>query len=115
MNIERPRPLIIGMVLLVLESLANILAVFFPGPPAFIIWSSVVLGILGLIAVVGLWQRSRWALILAIVVLVLDVVTAAPGIFFAPNLGIQIAALVSVIAGVIAIALLLRPASRVTP
>jgi hypothetical protein len=113
MGTQRRRLLLIGIGLLVLESVANILAVFFPGPPPFIIWSGLVLGILGLLAVVGLWLRYQWALPLAIVVLVLDVVTAAPGTVLAPNVGIRsIAALLSAVLGIIAIVLLLLRASR---
>jgi len=115
-NTYRPRALTIGIALLTLISLVNIASVFIPaeeeGPPAVVIWGGVVLGLLGLGAAVGLWQRRRRALPLAGVVLVLGILTAAPGIPFAPNVGLRLAALIGVIVGVANLVLLLRPASR---
>ena len=116
MDPDRPRTLVLGIALLALISVVNLVSVFIPtdeeGPPAFIIWAGVVLGLLGLGAAVALWQRRRWALWLAVVVLVLSILSAAPGIPFAPSTGWRIAALVGVIVGVVNLWLLLRPDAR---
>ena len=116
MATDRPRSLTLGVALLVLLSLFSFVPFPIPegeeGPPAFIIWGSVVLGIVGLVAAVGLWQRRRWGWYLALAVLVLGILSAAPGIPFAPNLLLRLAAFVSVVVGVLAVVLLLRPASR---
>ena len=116
MDSDRPRALVLGIALLALVSVVNVVSVFIPtdeeGPPAVIIWAGVVLGILGLGAAVALWQRPRWALWLAAVVLVLSILSAAPGIPFAPTMGWRIAALVGVIVGAVNLWLLFRQDSR---
>ena len=116
MNTSRPTTLVIAIVLLVLYSLASFLPFPVPegeeGPPAVVIYGGYVLGILGLVAAFGLWQGKRWGLILALVVVVLGMLSAAPGIVFAPTAGLQIAATAGVVGGVIILVLLLLPSSR---
>jgi hypothetical protein len=86
---EPPRPLTITLaaVLLGLVSIASLI----PSPsleegvPAIVTYSSYVLGILGVAAAIGLWLRKRWGMWLAIVVSALNILSAAPGIVFAPT------------------------------
>ncbi len=91
MDTDRPHALVTGIALLALSSVANLVSVFLPtdeeGPPAFIIWAGVVLGLLGLGAAVALWQQRCWALWLAVMVLVHSILSPAPGIPFAPSTG----------------------------
>jgi len=75
MSPRRPLPLTAAAVLMALFSLMN-----FPGPwwylvpgaveatPMFVIYSGIVLGIVGLVAAVGLWMLKRWSFWLTIVV-----------------------------------------------
>ncbi|MFN8445360.1 MAG: hypothetical protein U0175_31515 [Caldilineaceae bacterium] len=42
------------------------------------------LSVMGLLAVYGVWHGHRWALLLTILVALLNVLAAMPGIFFAP-------------------------------
>jgi hypothetical protein len=116
MAVRRSAALTAGIVLLGLISLVNILLVLIPaeeeGPPAIIVWGGVVLGVAGLVAAVGLWQRRRWALWTAGVVLVLGILSAAPGIPFASDAGLRLAATAGAAFGVVNLVLLFRPASR---
>ena len=83
----RPLPVTVAVVLLVILSLANLLSPVLPseGVPTFVIYLGVVLGVLGLIGAGGLWMLKRWALWLTIVVSVLNILSAAPGLAFAPT------------------------------
>src|ERR687885_376160 len=86
----RPRPMTVTVaaVLMALIGLTNLLSPALPGAeavPAVVIYGGIVLGVVGLVAVVGLWLLRRWGLWLTIVVSVLNIVSAAPGIFFAPT------------------------------
>src|SRR5215216_8119708 len=83
----RPLPVTVAVILLALLSLTNLLSPLFPseGVPAFVIYLGVVLGVVGLIAAAGIWMLKRWALWLTIIVCVLNILSAAPGIAIAPN------------------------------
>jgi len=73
----RPLPVTVAAILLALFSLMN-----FPGPwwyavpgaaevtPMFVVYSGIVLGIVGIVAAVGLWMLKTWSLWLTIVVCV---------------------------------------------
>ena len=54
------------------------------GPPYFIIVVLFALSIVGLLATYGVWHNQRWAIVLTILVAALNVLTAMPGVFFAP-------------------------------
>jgi len=68
--------------LLALLSLPNLIFPLLPseGVPAFIIYSNVVWGVAGLVAAAGLWMLKRWSMWLTIVLCVLGILSAAPGI-----------------------------------
>lgn len=83
----RPLTVTVAAVLLALLSLVNLLSPLFPseGVPSFVIYLGVVLGIVGLIAAGGLWVLKGWSVWLTIIVCVLNILSAAPGIAFAPT------------------------------
>jgi hypothetical protein len=110
----RPLPVTVAAILLGLFSLANLLTPVFPmeGVPAFVIYLGVVLGVAGLVAAAGLWMLKRWALWLTIVVSVLNILSAAPGLAFAPNAGLRVAATVTVVGFALVILLVAMPNSR---
>src|SRR5215208_8494685 len=101
MSPRRPLPLTVAAVLMVLFSLMN-----FPGPwwylvpgaveatPMFVIYSSIVLGIVGLVAAVGLWMLKRWGLWLTIVVCVVNILLNVSGLFMVLSGGLKAAILV---------------------
>ncbi len=116
METRRPTALVIGIVLLVLLSLSNIATIAAPagedGIPLVVIWGSVVLGIAGLVAAVGLWQRRRWGMPAALVVLVLGLLSSLPGLIDAPSAGLWVAAAVTFVGSAVNIVLLLLPPAR---
>src|SRR5215210_7102145 len=54
------------------------------GPPAFILYSGYVVGVVGLVAAVGLWMLKPWSYWTTIVVCALNFLLGAPGVVFAP-------------------------------
>ena len=77
---SRPLPVTVAAILMALFSLMN-----FPGPwwcaipgameetPMFVTYAGIVLGIVGIVACVGLWMLKRWGLWLTIVVSVVNI------------------------------------------
>ena len=110
----RPLPITIAAVLMALFGLVNLFSPLFPseGIPAFVVYLGVVLGVVGLIAAAGLWMLKRWALWLTIVVSVLNILSAAPGIAFAPNVVLRAAATVTVVGFAVIVLLVVLPNSR---
>ena len=115
MRSRRPLPVAVAAVVLGLLSLQNLVGPLSPGSegtPAGVICSAVALGLAGLVAAAGLWLLKRWGIWLAVVVCVLNLLSAAPGIPFAPTAARRVAALVTVLVSALIIALVVLPTSR---
>ncbi len=113
----RPLPVTVAAILMALISLVGLPGPLLPGSeevPAVVIYGGVVLGVIGLVATVGLWMLKKWGFWLTIVVSVLNLLSAAPGVAFAPNAALQVAALVGVVVPALIIALVVLPTSRRT-
>src|SRR5215210_974862 len=112
---SRPMPIIVAAVLMVLISLLGLPGPLLPGSeevPAVVLYGGIVLGIVGLVAAVGLWMLRRWGIWLTIVVSVLNLLSAAPGVAFAPSAALQAAAAVGVAVPALIIVLVVLPSSR---
>ncbi len=112
---SRPLPVTIAAILMALVSLLGLPGPLLPGSeevPAVVIYGGIVLGIVGLVAAVGLWMLKKWGLWLSIVVSVLNLLSAAPGVVFGPNATLQAAAAVGVVVPALIIVLLVLPSSR---
>jgi hypothetical protein len=110
---QRPQTVIIAAILLALLSLANLLAPFIlPAEAGSIVYLIIGLGILGLVAAGGLWMLRRGALWLTIVVCVLNILAAAPGLVFAPDLTGRVLATIGVVGFALVIVLAVLPGSR---
>jgi uncharacterized membrane protein (DUF2068 family) len=111
---SRPQSVTIAAILLALLSVANLLSPVMPseGVPAFVIYLGVVLGVLGLIGAGGLWVLKRWALWLTIVVSVIHILSAAPGLAFAPTPTLRVLATIGVVGFAVVILLAVLPNSR---
>ena len=112
---SRPLQVAVASVLLGLLSLLNLVGPLLPGSegiPAGVIYLAVVLGVAGLVAAAGLWMLKRWGAWLAIAVCAINLVSAAPGIPFAPDAALQAAATATVLVSAIIIVLVVLPTSR---
>jgi uncharacterized membrane protein (DUF2068 family) len=106
----RPLPVTIAAVLLALLSLANLLSPLLL--PDGVVVVVVVLGVAGLIGAAGLWMLKRWSVWLTIIVCVLNILLAAPGLVFAPNPTLRTLAAVGVVGFALVILLALLPSAR---
>ena len=117
---SRPLSVTIATGLLVLLGLFGfpfVWTLLFPGveePPAFVIYSGLVIGILSLVVAVGLWLMKPWSLWATIVVCVLNVLSGVPGVILGPTAGIRVTCVVLVLAAVLAMVLVVLPTSRRT-
>jgi uncharacterized membrane protein (DUF2068 family) len=119
MSPRRALPVTVAAVLMALFSLMN-----FPGPwwylvpgaveatPMIVIYSGIVLGLVGLVATVGLWMLKRWGLWLTIVVCVVNILLNVFGLAVVPTVALQVAIVVQTIGFVLAIVLVVLPDSR---
>jgi hypothetical protein len=80
--------------------------------PTFIVILGVILGIAGIAAAIGLWQMRKWGMILTVILMVLNLLSAAPGVAFGQGVGIKILAAIGVIVPAAIIVLVLLPESR---
>lgn len=113
MNAQRPLPVTIAIMLLAVLSLGNFLTpMISEGAPASAIYLLVVLGVLGFVCAAGLWMLKRWALWFTIVVSILNILSAAPGLVFAPIPTARVLATIGVVGFALVILLVVLPNSR---
>src|SRR3982751_1471595 len=91
----RPMPVTVAAILLVLASLLNSpwpwLALL-PGAeeaPASVVYVGIVLGILGIVAAVGLWMLKNWSYWATIIVCVINILLNVLGVFMVPTAALQ--------------------------
>jgi hypothetical protein len=115
----RPVSVTVAAILLALLSLANVLFPLWAETaqpaeeiPPFIVYLTVGVGLVGLVGAAGLWMLRKWGIWLTMVVCVLNVLDAAPGVAFAPTAAWQAAATVTVVVYVLIIVLVVLPTSR---
>lgn len=70
------------------------------------------MGLLGLLAAYGLWNKKRWGMIVAILVSALNALSGVPGLFVQPNLPATIAASVGIAISLLIIVLTVLPSAR---
>jgi uncharacterized membrane protein YccC len=78
-------------------------------PPYFVLMLAVILGVVGIVAAYGCWKQMRWGVILTIIVNLLNGLSAAPGILFAPTTQFFVSASVTVALSIVIIVLCLWP------
>ncbi len=115
---SRPLPVTVAAILLVLVCLEDLpfpWLLLFPGveePPAFIIYSGIVLAIAGLVAAVGLWMLKKWSFWATIVICVLNFLLGAPGVVLAPTVAVRVNIAITEVVAVLIIVLVVLPSSR---
>ncbi len=113
MNAKRPLPVAIAVVLLALFSLLNFVSPLLPTDyPTIVLFLGGALGVVGLLAAAGLWQMRRWGLLLTIIVSVLNILLAAPGIFAEPHATGKLLEGVTTVGFALVIVLVMRSNSR---
>ena len=118
---SRPQAVTVAAIVLALLSVLNLLFPLWATTvqpeeeiPAVIVYLTIFVGVAGLVGAAGLWMLRKWGIWLAIVVCVLNILDAAPGIPFAPSGAWQVAATVTVVIYVLIIVLVVLPTSRRT-
>src|SRR5215210_1530930 len=109
---SRPLPVTVAAILQALFSLLSLPGPLVPGSegvPEVVLYGGIVLGVGGLVASAGLWMLKSWGLWLTIVVNVLGGLSAAPGVFAAPNGALQAAAIAFVVVSALVIVLVVLP------
>ena len=82
-------------------------------PPAFVLYSGIVVGTVGLVAAVGLWMMKPWSLWATIVVCVLNFLLGAPGVVMAPTAALKVAIAVTEVGfALIIVLVVVLPSSR---
>jgi hypothetical protein len=115
---SRPQAVTVAALLLVLLSLFNFpwpWLLLLPGeksPPAFVIYTGFVLGIVGLVVAVGLWMMKAWGYRATIGVCVLNLLSGAPGVFLGPTVRIRVLSTVLEVVALLIIVLVMRPSRR---
>jgi uncharacterized membrane protein (DUF2068 family) len=115
---SRPLPVTVAAILLVLLSLFDFpwpYELLFPGveaPPAFLNYLGYVVGIVGIVAAVGLWMLKPWSYWTTIVVCALNFLLGAPGVVFAPGATLKALIAVTEVVAILIIVLVVLPDSR---
>ena len=107
----RPPTVNIAVALCLLNILGSLATMAAPIPRP-IVYASVAPAVLGLAGAYGVWRLKRWGVVLSVMILVVTAVLAAPGIVFAPSVGLHAFAAVTVIVDLAAISLLVMRSSR---
>jgi hypothetical protein len=118
MNTKRPPAVTVAAILLALFSVLNLVSILIPafsnGIPAVVVYGGAVLGLVGLLAAYGLWSLKRWGVWIAVILSVLNILSAAPGLAFAPTSVLLVSAIVGIVGYALIILLVVLPVSRRT-
>ncbi len=112
----RPAPVIAATVLLALDALNNLSSIsgFLSGAPipAAIVATEVALGVVEIIAAVGLWGLHKWGAVLATVAAALTLLVSAMGVFGATSATGKGIAAIGVILSIAVIVSVALPTAR---
>src|SRR5918998_3444619 len=115
---RRPLPVTVAAILLVLLSLFNFpwpYELLLPGaeePPDALLFSGYVVGVVGLVAAIGLWMLKPWSYWTTIVVCALNFLLGAPGVVLAPGVALKALIAVLEVVAILIIVFVVLPDSR---
>ena len=115
---SRPPTVSVAAILLVLLNLFNFpwpWILLFPWaqpPPAIVIYTALVLGIVGLVVAAGLGMMKAWSFWATIIVCVLNLLAGAPGVVVGATVGVRVLNAVLEVVALLIIVLVMLPASR---
>jgi len=114
MKTKRPLTVTIAAIVLALLGLQSLAFPLYVSEevPAFVVYTNVLFGVAGIIAAAGLWALNRWAAWATIVLCVLGIISAAPGISGAPTVLLQVLAATGIVGSALIILLVALPSSR---
>jgi hypothetical protein len=81
-------------------------------PPAFIIYASIILGIVGFVITVGLWLLKRWSFLATLIVVVLNIILGMPAVIDGPTPTIRALVALTIVIAVLILVLVALPTSR---
>ena len=81
-------------------------------PPAIVIYTALVLGIVGLVVAAGLWMMKAWSFWATIIVCVLNLLAGAPGVVVGATVGVRVLNAVLEVMALLIIVLVVLPDSR---
>lgn len=76
-------------------------------PPYIVLLIAMLMGVLALVGAYGAWKQQRWGIVLTIIANLVNGLSAAPGILFAPQPGLMVVATATVIITILIIVLCL--------
>jgi hypothetical protein len=79
--------------------------------PTIVVYTSVVVGVAGLVGAAALW-RLKWGIWLTMVVCLLNILDAAGGVVGAPSAALQVASAIGVLGFALIVVLVVLPTSR---
>lgn len=115
MNTKRSTAVVSALILLVILGVGHLFVPVIPGAakiPLAVVYGDVALGVLSLVAAYGAWNLKRWGVALTFIVAALNIVSAAPGVVAAPNMGLQVVTAVYVLVSLLVIVLMAISAER---
>ena len=115
MTPKRSTALLAALALLVLLGVGHLTVPFLPDAdkiPPLVRYGDVALGLVSLVAGFGLWNLQRWGIILTVIIAALNIVSAAPGMIAAPNMGLQVITVAYVVLSLLIIILVMLRSER---
>jgi uncharacterized membrane protein (DUF2068 family) len=114
--ITRPAPVVAAVVLSVVLIIANFAGFFLPANgqsvPLIVIILSVVPGLAGIPAAIGLWQLRRWGYFLTLVVTAINAIAGLPGLPLGPTVAIKVFSVAMTLVSIVILVLVTLPDSR---
>ena len=116
--LTRPQSVTLAVAFSVLVIIANFATPLLPSGsgddkvPTFVVVIGIMLAVLGIPAVIGLWQLRKWGFIATIVVSAINLLLSAPGIAGAPNAATKAISGVFTLVSAAIIVLAARPDAR---